>query len=211
MAIKKKVKIDTKTLKQFERQRDIYQKNVAKGKERKSESFENLIEDINRFYKKRGNGIAKTRTKTNAQKVRLNLLLSKFKKSSFATSKKRKERGQKTREKLIEKHGKKVATNAIDMFSTDAYHFLKDKALFDSEQAILISKEYEDVDSDVLQKALEEIKNQLENDVPDELKKEINEDDLYSEVEKMIRDIQVMEIYKENMDEYLYKEVEKLV
>ena len=211
MAIKKKVKIDTKTLKQFERQRDIYQKNVAKGKERKSESFENLIEDINRFYKKRGNGIAKTRTKTNAQKVRLNLLLSKFKKSSFATSKKRKERGQKTREKLIEKHGKKVATNAIDMFSTEAYHFLKDKALFDSEQAILISKEYEDVDSDVLQKALEEIKNQLENDVPDELKKEINEDDLYSEVEKMIRDIQVMEIYKENMDEYLYKEVEKLV
>ena len=86
MAKKSKIKIDTKTLKQFERQLNIYQKNVAKGKERRSESFENLIEDINRFYKKRGKGIAKTKTKTIAQKVRLNLLLSKFKKSGFTTS-----------------------------------------------------------------------------------------------------------------------------
>ena len=211
MAKKKKIEIDTKTLKQFERQLNIYQKNVAKGKERKSESFENLIADINKFYKKRGKGIAKTKTKTIAQKVRLNLLLSKFKKSGFATSKKRKERGQKTRNSLTQKYGKKGAGKAIDIFSTDAYHFLKDKALFDSEQVILMAKEYEAVDSDVLQKALEEIKKQLENDVPDELKKEINEDDLYSEVEKMIRDIQTMNVYKENMDKDLYNEVEKLL
>ena len=208
---KKKLEIDTKTLKQFERQVSIYQKNVAKGKERKSESFENLIENINRFYKKRGKGIAKTKTKTIAQKARLNLLLSKFKKSSFATSKKRKERGQKTREKLIEKHGKKAASNAIDIFSTEAYHFLKDKALFDSEQVILLSKEYESIDSDILQKAFSEIKNQLENDVPEELKKEIKEDDLYSEIEKTIRDIETMNVYKENMDKDLYNEVEKVL
>lgn len=211
MAKKRKLEIDTKTLKQFERQVSIYQKNVAKGKERKSESFENLIEDINRFYKKRGKGIAKTKTKTIAQKVRLNLLLSNFKKSSFVTSKKRKERGQKTREKLIEKHGKKTAANAIDIFSTEAYHFLKDKALFDSEQVILLSKEYENIDSDILQKAINEIKNQLENDIPEELKKEIKEDDLYSEIEKMIRDIQTMKVYKENMDKDLYNEVEKVL
>lgn len=211
MAKKSKIKIDTKTLKQFERQLNIYQKNVAKGKERKSESFENLIADINSFYKKHGKGIAKTKTKTIAQKVRLNLLLSKFKKSGFATSKKRKERGQKTREKLIEKHGKKATSNAIDIFSTNAYHFLKDNALFDSEQVILLSKEYEDIDSDILQKAITEIKNQLENDIPEELKKEIKEDDLYSEVEKMIRDIQTMNVYKENMDKDLYKEVEKVL
>lgn len=186
MAKKRKLEIDKKTLKQFERQVSIYQKNVAKGKERRSESFENLIEDINRFYKKHGKGIAKTRTKTIAQKVRLNLLLTKFKKSSLATSKKRKERGQKTRETLTSKYGKKTATNAIDIFSTEAYHFLKDNALFDSEQVVLLSKEYEDIDSDILQKAINEIKNQLENEVPEELKKEIKEDDLYSEIEKLI-------------------------
>ena len=211
MAKKKKLEIDTKTLKQFERQVSIYQKNVAKGKERKSEAFENLIKDINKFYKKRGKGIAKTRTKTIAQKVRLNSMLSNFKKSSLATSKKRKERGQKTREKLIENYGKKTTTKAIDIFSTEAYHFLKDNALFDSEQVILLSKEYEDIDSDILQKVINEIKNQLENEVPEELKKEIKEDDLYSEIEKMIRDIQTMNVYKENMDKDLYNEVEKVL
>ena len=138
-------------------------------------------------------------------------MLSTFKKSSFATSKKRKERGQKTREKLIENYGKKTATNAIDIFSTDAYHFLKDNALFDSEQVVLLSKEYEDINSDILQKAINEIKNQLENEVPEELKKEIKEDDLYAEIEKMIRDIQTMNVYKENMDKDLYNEVEKVL
>lgn len=188
MAKKKKLKIDIKTLKQFERQVSIYQKNVAKGKERRSESFENLIEDISRFYKKRGKGIAKTKTKTIAQKVRLNLLLSKFKKSSFATSKKRKERGQKTREKLTQKYGKKTANNAISIFSTEAYHYFKDLGLFDSEQVIIMSNEYNNIDEDILQKVYEEAKNRIQNDVPEELRLKVNDDDLYSEIEKLIQE-----------------------
>lgn len=188
MAKKSKIKIDTKTLKQFERQVSIYQKNVAKGKERKSESFENLIEDINKFYKKRGKGIAKTRTNTIAQKVRLNLLLSKFKKSSFVTSKKRKERGQKTRNTLTQKYGKKSANNALAIFSTDAYHYFKDIGLFDSEQVVIMSKEYKDIDEDILQKVFEETKNRIQNDVPEELRLKVEDDDLYAEIEKLIQE-----------------------
>lgn len=187
MAKKKKLEIDTKTLKQFERQVSIYQKNVAKGKERRIESFENLIEDINRFYKKRGKGIAKTRTKTIAQKVRLNLLLSKFKKSSFVTSKKRKERGQKTRNSLTQKYGKKVANKSLAIFSTEAYHYFKDIGLFDSEQVVIMSNEYSNIDEDILQKVFEETKNRIQNDVPEELQMKVNDDDLYAEIEKMIQ------------------------
>ena len=141
---------------EVERQLNINQKNVTKGKERKSEAFENLIEDINRFYKKRGKGIAKTRTKTIAQKVRLNLLLSKFKKSSFATSKKRKERGQKTRNTLTQKYGKKVANKSLAIFSTEAYHYFKEQGLFDSDQVKTMATEYEDIDEEILQKVFEE-------------------------------------------------------
>ena len=188
MAKKKKLEIDVKTLKQFERQVSIYQKNVTKGKERKSESFENLIEDINIFYKKRGKGIAKTKTKTIAQKVRLNLLLSKFKKSGFVTSKKRKERGKKTRETLTQKYGKKSANNALDIFSTESYHYLKDLGLFDSEQVIIMSNEYNNIDGDILQKVFEEVKNRIQNDVPEELQINVNGDDLYAEIEKLIQE-----------------------
>lgn len=188
MAKKSKIEIDTKTLKQFERQISIYQKNVAKGKERKSESFENLIEDISIFYKKRGKGIAKTKTKTIAQKVRLNLLLSKFKKSNFVTSKKRKERGKKTRETLTKKYGKKTTNNAISIFSTDAYHFFKDLGLFDSEQVVIMSNEYNNIDKDILQKIFEEAKNRIQNDVPEELMLKVKDDDLYAEIEKMIQE-----------------------
>ena len=188
MAKKSKLKIDTKTLKQFERQVSIYQKNVAKGKERKSESFENLIEDISRFYKKRGSGIAKTRTKTIAQKVRLNLLLSKFKKSGFSTSKKRKERGQKTRNTLIQKWGKKTADKALSIFSTDAYHYFKDQGLFDSDQVKTMASEYEDINEKVLQKVFEEAKNRMQNDVPEELRLKIEDDDLYAEIERLIQE-----------------------
>lgn len=188
MAKKSKIKIDTKTLKQFERQVSIYQKNVAKGKERRSESFENLIEDINRFYKKRGKGIAKTRTKTIAQKVRLNLLLSKFKKSSFATSKKRKERGQKTRNTLTQKYGKKVANKSLAIFSTEAYHYFKDIGLFDSDQVKTMATEYEDIDEEILQKVFEEAKSRIQNDVPEELRLKVEDDDLYMEIEKMIQE-----------------------
>lgn len=187
MAKKKKLEIDTKTLKQFERQISIYQKNVAKGKERKSETFENLIADINKFYKKRGKGIAKTRTKTISQKVRLNLLLSKFKKSSFATSKKRKERGQKTRNTLTQKYGKKVANKSLAIFSTEVYHYFKDLGLFDSDQVITMATEYEDIDEEVLQKVFEETKNRIQNDVPEELQIKVNDDDLYAEIEKLIQ------------------------
>ena len=209
--IKKKIEIDAKTLKQFERQLNIYKKNVAKGKERKSESFENLIEDINRFYKKRGKGIAKTRVKTIAQKVRLNLLLSKFKKSSFDTSKKRKERGQKTRNTLTQKYGKKVANKELAIFSTEAYHYFREQGLFDSDQVKTMATEYEDIDEEILQKVFEEAKSRIQNDVPEELRLKVEDDDLYSELEKMIRDIQTMNVYKENMDRELYNEVEKVL
>ena len=185
---KKKLEIDTKTLKQFERQLNIYQKNVAKGKERKSEAFENLIEDINRFYKKRGKGIAKTRTKTIAQKVRLNLLLSKFKKSSFATSKKRKERGKKTRNTLTQKYGKKVANESLAIFSTEAYHYFREQGLFDSDQVKTMATEYEDIDEEILQKVFEEAKSRIQNDVPEELRLKVEDDDLYSEIEKLIQE-----------------------
>lgn len=188
MAKKSKIKIDTKTLKQFERQVSIYQKNVAKGKERKSESFDNLIENISIFYKKRGKGIAKTRTKTIAQKVRLNLLLSKFKKSSLATSKKRKERGQKTRNTLIKKYGKKVANKSLEIFSTEAYHYFKEQGLFDSTQVKTMATEYEDIDEKILQKVFEEAKNRIQNDVPEELRLKVEDDDLYAEIEKMIQE-----------------------
>ena len=188
MANKKKIEIDTKTLKQFERQVSIYKKNIAKGKERKSESFENLIENIDKFYKKRGKGIAKTKTKTIAQKVRLNLLLSKFKKSSFATSKKRKERGRKTRNVLMQKWGKKTADNALSIFSTDAYHFFKEQSLFDSDQVKLMAREYEDIDEEVLQKVFEEAKSRIQNDVPEELRLKIEDDDLYAEIERLIQE-----------------------
>ena len=208
---KKKLEIDTKTLKQFERQVSIYQKNVAKGKERKSESFENLIENINRFYKKRGKGIAKTKTKTIAQKVRLNLLLSKFKKSGFATSKKRKERGQKTRNTLTQKWGKKTADKALSIFSTDAYHYFKEQSLFDSDQVKTMAKEYEDISEEVLQKVFEEAKSRMQNDVPEELRLKIEDDDLYAELENMIREVETVNVYKENMDKELYNEVEKLL
>ena len=211
MAKKKKIEIDTKTLKQFERQVSIYQKNVAKGKERKSESFENLIEDIKRFYKKRGKGIAKTKTKTIAQKVRLNLLLSKFKKSSLATSKKRKEHGQKTRNTLTQKYGKKVANKSLAIFSTEAYHYIKENGLFDSDQVKTLTTEYEDIDEEILQKVFEEAKSRIQNDVPEELRLKLEDDDLYSELEKLIRDIQTMNVYKENMDKKLYNEVEKVL
>ena len=187
MAKKSKIKIDTKTLKQFERQVSIYQKNVAKGKERRSESFENLIEDINRFYKKRGKGIAKTKTKTIAQKVRLNLLLSKFKKSSLATSKKRKERGQKTRNTLTQKYGKKVANKSLAIFSTEAYHYFKEQGLFDSDQVKTMATEYEYIDEEILQKVFEEAKNRIQNDVPEELRLKVEDDDLYAEIEKLIQ------------------------
>ena len=185
---KKKLEIDTKTLKQFERQVSIYQKNVTKGKERKSKAFENLIEDINRFYKKRGSGIAKTKTKTIAQKVRLNLLLSKFKKSSFATSKKRKECGKKTRNTLTQKYGKKVANKSLAIFSTEAYHFFREQGLFDSDQVKTMATEYEDIDEEILQKVFEEAKSRMQNDVPEELRLKVEDDDLYSEIEKLIQE-----------------------
>lgn len=188
MAKKRKLEIDTKTMKQFERQVSIYQKNVAKGKERKSESFENLISDISKFYKKRGKGIAKTKTKTIAQKVRLNLLLSNFKKSNLVTAKKRKERGQKIRNTLTQKWGKKTADKALSIFSTDAYHYFKDIGFFDSDQVKTMASEYEDIDEEVLQKVFEEAKSRIQNDVPEELRLKLKDDDLYAEIEKLIQE-----------------------
>ena len=51
-----------------------------------------------------------------------------------------------------------------------------------------MANEYEDIDEKVLQKVFEEAKNRMQNDVPEELRLKIEDDDLYAEIEKMIQE-----------------------
>ena len=115
-------------------------------------------------------------------------MLSKFKKSSFATSKKRKERGQTTRNTLTQKYGKKVANKSLAIFSTEAYHYFREQGLFDSDQVKTMATEYENIDEEILQKVFEEAKSRIQNDVPEELRLKVEDDDLYSEIEKLIQE-----------------------
>lgn len=182
----KKSEIDFKTLKQFEKQVELYRKNLSKGTENKSEAFEKIIKNISVFYKKRGKGLAKTRTKTNLQKEKLNILLRKFKGSKFSTAKARKKRGYKTKKTLNEKYGYGTASRSIGIFSSNAYHYLKNLALFDSDQVISIAQDYDSLTVKEIAQVFEEMQYQLERDLPEELKEEIKTDDLYQEIDRRL-------------------------
>lgn len=182
----KKIEIDFKTLKQFEKQVELYKKNLTKGTEQKSESFEKMIENISKFYKKRGKGLAKTRTKTNVQKEKLNILLLKFKGSQFSTATKRKKRGSKIKKTLQEKYGKKAGSISFSIFTSNAYHYLKDYSMLKSDQIISIAQDYESLSDEEIIKVLEELRYNIERDLPEELKEEIKTDDLYQELDRYL-------------------------
>ena len=170
---KKKISTYKLALKQLR----AYERNVAAGKELKSNVMEKFKADITPFLNKNGT-ISKRATRYHKNINKLNSVLSDFKQKPH--------RAAKTRKNIIKKAAatainngtvkdKKHYDNAIKLFTNNVVQALLDVSALDSETVIDWAEDEEKL-KDYL-KLSDYLKIQIE-DVPDELKKYHSEDDI---------------------------------
>ncbi len=185
--MKSKKKTQVTAYKQALKSISTYEKNLAAGKEIYSKTVEDFKKDISKFLNKKGT-LSKRALRYNKAVKEFNDIVSEYRTKARSSAKNRMGIAKKAQQTAINNGtvaDEKQYNRAVNMFSSNVVQHLIDTGAFDSDQIIDWSSDSEISDEDFLRFA-DYLKIQLE-DVPDELKKYSDQDDITLAIEQFQR------------------------